>query len=61
VIGDVIVPEDPADVVTPIDNEYDTPSSLADQVQWLGEAGLRASVPWLQRDLAVLVADAGGG
>jgi tRNA (cmo5U34)-methyltransferase len=59
VVGDVIVPEDPADVVTPIDNEYDTPSSVADQVQWLGEAGLGASVAWLHRDLAVIVGDAG--
>ena len=27
VVGDVVVPEDPADVVTPIDWDYDLPSS----------------------------------
>jgi tRNA (cmo5U34)-methyltransferase len=26
VFGDVVVPEDPADVVTPIDGVYDTPT-----------------------------------
>lgn len=30
VVADVIVPEDPSDVVTPIDNDYDTPSSIAE-------------------------------
>jgi tRNA (cmo5U34)-methyltransferase len=58
VLGDVVVPEDPADVVTPIDGEYDTPSTTADQLRWLGDAGLRAHVAWAHRDLAVLVADA---
>jgi tRNA (cmo5U34)-methyltransferase len=60
VVGDVIVPTDPADAVTPIDNEYDTPSTVDDQVRWLRGAGLKASVAWLHRDLAVIVADADG-
>jgi tRNA (cmo5U34)-methyltransferase len=55
VIGDVIVPEDPSDVVTPIDGEYDTPSSVDDQLSWLNAAGLQASVAWVHRDLAVMV------
>jgi tRNA (cmo5U34)-methyltransferase len=58
VLGDVVVPEDPADVVTPIDGEYDKPSGLADQLRWLGEAGLRARLAWGHRDLAVLVGHA---
>ena len=57
VLADVVVPEDPADVVTPIDGVYDTPSSIDEQLDWLGAAGLSASVAWAHRDLAVLVAD----
>jgi len=57
VIGDVVVPEDPADAVTPIDGEYDKPSSAAEQLCWLCEAGFRAHVAWVEADLAVLVGD----
>jgi tRNA (cmo5U34)-methyltransferase len=58
VLGDVIVPEDPADVVTPIDDRhYDQPDSVADQLAWLRDAGFDARVSWLHRDLAVLVGD----
>jgi tRNA (cmo5U34)-methyltransferase len=35
VLGDVVVPDDPADVVTPIDGVYDQPSTIGDQVRWL--------------------------
>jgi tRNA (cmo5U34)-methyltransferase len=58
VIGDVVVPEDPADVVTPIDGDHDKPSSVRDQLAWLADAGLPARVGWARRDLAVLVAEA---
>ena len=58
VIGDLVVPDDPADVVTPIDGEYDKPSPVADQLGWLAAAGLRASVAWRHRDLAVLLGEA---
>jgi tRNA (cmo5U34)-methyltransferase len=58
VIGDVVVPEDPADVVTPIDGDYDKPSSVAEQLAWLAAAGLAPRVAWSHRDLAVMVADA---
>jgi tRNA (cmo5U34)-methyltransferase len=57
VVGDVVVPEDPADVVAPIDGEYDKPSSTRDQVAWLEEAGFRAYVTWTEADLAVMVGD----
>jgi tRNA (cmo5U34)-methyltransferase len=56
VLADVIVPEDPSDVVTPIDNDYDTPSSIAEQLDWLAEAGLEPSLAWAHRDLAVIIA-----
>ncbi len=56
VVADVIVPEDPSDVVTPIDNDYDTPSSTAEQLSWLSEVGLEPSLAWAHRDLAVIIA-----
>lgn len=58
VSGDVVVPHERADVVTPIDGDYDTPDSVADQLTWLEDAGLRASVAWAHRDLAVIVGQA---
>jgi tRNA (cmo5U34)-methyltransferase len=58
VLGDVIAPEDPAHMVTPIDGDYDTPSSVAEHLQWLEAAGLPARVAWIQRDLVVLVGEA---
>jgi tRNA (cmo5U34)-methyltransferase len=61
VIADLIVPADPADVVTEIDGVYDQPSSLADQVTWLEQAGLDAAVVWVERDLAVVVAERPAG
>jgi len=58
VLGDLVVPDDPDDVVTEIDGVYDTPSSAADQLAWLRAAGLEAAVAWAHRDLAVLVGTA---
>jgi trans-aconitate methyltransferase len=58
VLGDVVIPDDPADALTPIDGDYDTPSAVADQERWLEAAGLRARVLWAARDLAVLVGEA---
>jgi tRNA (cmo5U34)-methyltransferase len=58
VLGDVIVPDDPADVVTPIDDRhYDQPDTVADQLAWLRDAGFAARASWQHRDLAVMVAD----
>ncbi len=59
VLGDVVVPHDPADVVTPIDGVYDKPSTIADQIDWLAAAGLNARVVWERQDLAVMVAESG--
>jgi tRNA (cmo5U34)-methyltransferase len=55
VVGDVVVPLHAADAVTPIDGLYDTPSTAAEQLGWLEAAGLRPSLAWAHRDLAVLV------
>ena len=57
VLGDVVEPDDPADVVTPVDGVYDVPSRVDEQLAWLAEAGLDAQVAWSERDLAVLVGD----
>ena len=58
VVGDVVVPERAADIVTPIDGDYDTPSSVPEQLAWLADAGLRTRVAWSLGDLAVLVGEA---
>lgn len=58
VLADVVVPDDPADVVTPLDPGFDLPETVPDLLRWMGDAGLRARVSWQARDLAVLAADA---
>ena len=57
VLGGIVVPDDPADVVTPIDGVYDQPSTVDDQVRWLAAAGFSAEVVWARQDLCVIVAD----
>jgi tRNA (cmo5U34)-methyltransferase len=58
VVADVVLPEDPADALTPLDPAHDRPSSALDQLRWLAAAGLRPRLEWSRRDLAVLVAEA---
>jgi tRNA (cmo5U34)-methyltransferase len=55
VLGDLIVPEDPAEVITPIDGTFDQPSSVEEQLRWLADAGLAPALAWREKDLAVLV------
>jgi tRNA (cmo5U34)-methyltransferase len=55
VLGDLVVPDDPADVVTPIDGTFDQPSTIEEQLGWLADAGLTPTLAWRERDLAVLV------
>ena len=57
VLADVIVPDDPADAITPLDEGYDMPSRVEDQLRWLADAHLAPAVRWRRHDLAVLVAD----
>jgi SAM-dependent methyltransferase len=57
VLGDVVIPEDPRDAVTPLSEDYDRPSSTADQLDWLTGAGFDVTVTWAERDLVVLRAD----
>ena len=57
VLGDVVVPDDPADAITPLDEGYDQPSRADEQLQWLADAQLTASLRWTRRDLAVVIGD----
>lgn len=57
VLADVVVPERPRDAITPLDPEHDHPSRVDEQLRWLTEAGLAATVVWEHADLAVLAAD----
>jgi tRNA (cmo5U34)-methyltransferase len=58
VLGDVIVPANPDDRVTPIDETegYDLPDRIDDQLRWLDAGGLAPELRWVDRDLAVIVA-----
>jgi tRNA threonylcarbamoyl adenosine modification protein (Sua5/YciO/YrdC/YwlC family) len=56
VLGDVIIPADPADAVIPLSEGYDHPSRLPEQLGWLAETGFEARVVWEHKDLAVVVA-----
>jgi len=53
VLGDVVVPERPEDAVIDVDGVYDIPSSVADQLAWLREAGFDAEATLVRADLAV--------
>jgi tRNA (cmo5U34)-methyltransferase len=55
VLADVVVPERASDAVTPLTPGFDKPSSLAEQLAWLRDAGFDPAVRWSERDLAVLV------
>ena len=52
VLGDLVVPEDRAAGVA-IEG-HDKPSTVADQLEWLRNAGFDARVTWSQGDLAVI-------
>jgi tRNA (cmo5U34)-methyltransferase len=58
VLADVVRPRDPVEVRVEIEEGYDLPSSIDEQLSWLGEAGLAPRVAWAEADLAVFVADA---
>jgi tRNA (cmo5U34)-methyltransferase len=56
VLGDLVVPERPEDAVIEVDWEMDLPSTVAEQLQWLREAGFDAEATYVRPDLAVFVA-----
>jgi hypothetical protein len=53
VLGDVVVPERPEDAVIEIDGVYDVPSTVADQIAWLRNAGFDVAVTPIRADIAV--------
>jgi tRNA (cmo5U34)-methyltransferase len=57
VLADVVVPEKERDAVTPTTPGFDRPDRLADQLEWLHEAGFEAKTTWTWKDLAVVRAD----
>jgi tRNA (cmo5U34)-methyltransferase len=57
VLADVVIPDRAEDAVTPLDSDYDHPSTAAEQVAWLEALGFSAALAWERRDLAVIVAD----
>ncbi len=60
VLADVVVPEREEDAVTPTTPGFDRPDPLADQLEWLNEAGFDATTTWSWKDVAVLRADLRG-
>jgi tRNA (cmo5U34)-methyltransferase len=60
VLGDVVIPVDQADAVTPVTDGHDRPSTLADQLGWLADAGFVAALAWSERDLVVVRAERPG-
>jgi tRNA (cmo5U34)-methyltransferase len=54
-MADVVLPDDPADVVTPLTPAYDKPDRARDLLAWLLAAGFRAEHVWSSPDLAAFV------
>jgi tRNA (cmo5U34)-methyltransferase len=54
VLGDVVVPDDPADAQIEIDWVVDLPDRLDDQLAWLRDAGFSAEALWTLKDLVVV-------
>lgn len=57
VMGDVVIPDNPADALIENEDGYDFPSTIHDQVSWMNEAGFSSEVVWTCKDLAVLKAE----
>ncbi|MFL5755524.1 MAG: class I SAM-dependent methyltransferase [Chloroflexota bacterium] len=53
ILGDVVVPTNPAEAVIEIDGVYDVPSTTAEQEAWLEEAGFDVEVTPVRTDLTV--------
>lgn len=57
VVGDVVVPEDPADAEVPLEPGVDLPETLGDLLGVFAQAGLDPAVTWSRADLAVVAAE----
>ncbi len=56
VLADVVVPVAGEEATVSLTPGFDHPSTLAEQLEWLGEAGFEARATWGHADLAVVVA-----
>jgi L-threonylcarbamoyladenylate synthase len=56
VLADVVIAENPGHASTTLTPGYDNPSTLAEQLQWLGDAGFDARATFIDHDLAVVLA-----
>jgi tRNA (cmo5U34)-methyltransferase len=56
VMGDVVIPDDPDDAVTPVVRDYDRPERTGDLLRWISSAGFAPRVAWSWRDLVVIAA-----
>jgi tRNA (cmo5U34)-methyltransferase len=57
VMGDVVTPKDPDDVLIENEPGYDFPSTVSDQRKWLSQAGFQIQTTWVCKDLAVFKAE----
>jgi tRNA (cmo5U34)-methyltransferase len=57
VLGDVILPGDTASAAIALTDDWDKPSTVAEQLGWLDDAGLEVAVVWQEGDLALFTAD----
>ena len=57
VMGDVIVPADPADAITPLSPDYDLPSAIDELMEWLNATSFEPTLTWESGDLAIITAD----
>jgi tRNA (cmo5U34)-methyltransferase len=60
VLADVVVPVDGGPAEIDLSDEYDKPSTVAEQLGWLEAAGLETVVAWQEADLALFTADRPG-
>jgi tRNA (cmo5U34)-methyltransferase len=53
-MADVVVPDDPADAITPLTPDYDMPDRTEDLLVWLRAARFEPTVEWSAKDLAII-------
>ncbi len=54
---DVVIPEQPVMHPVPLDDGFDVPSTVDDQVDWLSDSGLTPQVVYAKDDLCILSGD----
>jgi tRNA (cmo5U34)-methyltransferase len=57
VLCDVVIPEHPVPNPVPLDEGFDMPSTVHEQVVWLSDAGLEPKVVFTEEDLCLLTGE----